>query len=299
MLSISSRHRYALALTTAAASWGVATVIAKRAVTEIPPTTLLPVQLAASLTMLIPAVLLKRDRMPWSPELRRLGYLGILNPGISYALSLIGLAYITASLSVLLWATEPILIIGFAWWVLGEKVDRRLIGAAAVALVGVVLVLSQGQGGGGHPLGVILTLAGVAACASYTVVTRKWIASESTIEVVAIQQAAALGFAVVLAGLVSAFTSSEPVTASAAAWASAIGSGILYYGIAFWLYLTGLRHVPATWAGLFLNFIPVFGITAGYLLLDERLSPRQWVGAVLITAVGVLASRQTTVAAER
>lgn len=283
MLTKLVRHRHALSLIAAAAAWGTATAIAKRAVNEIPPTTLLPIQLAASLMVLSPVVLLRQQAMVWSPELRRLGYLGVLNPGVSYALSLAGLVYITASMSALLWATEPVLIFGFAWWLLGDRIDRRLATAAAIALIGVVLVVFQ-DGNGGQPAGVVLTLAGVAACAIYTVATRKWITSESTIEVVAIQQAAGLAFAVVLAAVFAGFSGFGLDGVSGAAWASALVSGVLYYGVAFWLYLAGLRHVPAAWAGLFLTLIPVFGVAAGYVILDERLTSRQWLGAVLIVA---------------
>ena len=43
-----------------------------------------------------------------------LGRLGLLNPGAAYALSLLGLTTITASLSVLLWALEPLMILFLA-----------------------------------------------------------------------------------------------------------------------------------------------------------------------------------------
>jgi len=291
MLTIFTRHRHALALTAAAASWGFATAITKHAVNEISPTTLLPLQLASSLLVLGPLVLFRGQPMPWSPKLRRLGYLGVLNPGISYALSLLGLVYITASMSVLLWATEPILIVGLSWWLVGDRIDRRLAIAAAVALSVVILVVLREEGGGA-PIGVILTLAGVAACAFYTVISCKWITTEGTIEVVTVQQAAALVFALVLALVVAAVTGTRLPDASATAWASAVTSGILYYGLGFWLYLTGLRHVPAVWAGLFLTLIPLFGILAGRLLLDEELSPRQWFGGLLIVvAVVAIAGR--------
>lgn len=292
MLTKHAHRRRVLSLIAAAASWGIATAIAKRAVDEIPPTTLLPIQLVASLLILAPLVVFRRRPLAWSPELRRLGLLGVLNPGISYALSLAGLVYITASTSVLLWATEPVLIIGFAWWLLGDRIDRRLVTAAAVALIGVVLVVFEGDNGG-HPIGVALTLAGVAACAIYTVAARKWITSESTIEVVAIQQGAGFAFAVVLAAVVAGFSGLGLDGVSGAAWASALTSGILYYGVAFWLYLTGLRDAPASWAGLFLTLIPVFGVAASHLLLDERLTSRQWLGAILIVAtIAVIAVTQ-------
>ena len=72
----------------------------------------------------------------------------------------------------------------------------------------------------------------------------------------------------------------------------AVVSGVLYYGLAFWLYLTGLRHVPASYAGAFLPLIPVFGVAAGYLV-GERLESRQWLGAALvILATGFVGLRE-------
>ena len=61
-------------------------------------------------------------------------------------------------------------------------------------------------------------------------------------------------------------------------------AGALYYGVAFWFYLAGLRGVTASSAGLFINLVPVFGIAASYIVLVERLSPRQWVGAIVVIA---------------
>src|SRR5947207_527264 len=81
------------------------------AVAEIPPLTLLPIQLATSLGFLVFAGRLRGERGIAGPLRRPVGWLGILNPGLAYALSLLGLALITASLSVLLWAVEPILIL--------------------------------------------------------------------------------------------------------------------------------------------------------------------------------------------
>jgi drug/metabolite transporter (DMT)-like permease len=43
-------------------------------------------------------------------------------------------------------------------------------------------------------------------------------------------------------------------------WLWAIASGIVYYGLAFWFYITALKQTSATLAGLFLNLIPVFGV---------------------------------------
>jgi multidrug transporter EmrE-like cation transporter len=74
----------------------------------------------------------------------------------------------------------------------------------------------------------------------------------------------------------------------APAWASALTAGVLHYGLEFWFYVTGLKAMTAGQAGLFINLVPVFGIAAGYLALDERLLGRQWLGAVIIFASIVL-----------
>ena len=72
----------------------------------------------------------------------------------------------------------------------------------------------------------------------------------------------------------------------------------MYYGAAFWFYLAGLRHVPASVAGAFLPLIPVFGVAAAYLTGD-RLDARQWLGAALVVAATVVVStRQLTQASE-
>jgi drug/metabolite transporter (DMT)-like permease len=288
---IRSRGRSAAAfLITAAACWGGAAVIAKRAVDEIEPLVLLPIELSVSAVVLALVTWVRRQHVVRSPEMRRLTLLGVLNPGLAYALSLAGLARLSASVSVLLWAVEPVMILLIAWVVLRERESTYVAVCAAIALAGVLMVVVQ-PGGAASTFGVVLTLAGVGACATYTVMSRSLIREASTVPVVLMQQLAALLFAVVL------LTVSLPVSGvpslsgiSATAWWSAIVAGALYYGVAFCFYLAGLRNVSAGQAGLFINLVPVFGITAGAVVLDEQLSSRQWIGAmIVIVAVAAVA----------
>ena len=289
MLGSPSPRRAILALILAAASWGVGTVISKRAVDEIPPLTLLPVQLAASLVFLIVLTRWRGDVARDRPTPPILGRLGILNPGIAYALSLLGLVHISASLSVLLWTTEPLMILLLAAWLLRERIGPLLVALSMTAVAGMLLVIG-GQGADGDLLGVTLTLAGIGCCAVYTVVARRWIGgADSTLRVVAAQQRWALGFAVVALVAVTALGTVGTVGGGAGAvavspegWLSAIVSGVLYYGLAYWLYLSGLREVPAAFAASSFYLIPVFGVSAGYLLLGERLEPPQLLGGAVV-----------------
>jgi drug/metabolite transporter (DMT)-like permease len=275
-------------LVAAAACWGSAAVISKRAVDEIQPLTLLPIELSVSVVVLSMAARVRRERFANTPHMRRLAALGVLNPGLAYALSLAGLARITASMSVLLWAIEPVLILGFAYLIAREKIAVSLGICAAVALAGVVLVVLRADNHG-STTGVLLTIAGVAACASYTVLSSRQLVDGATLVVVLSQQVTALAVAVVL--FVGSFAFGHPhsvASVSATGWISAIAAGVLYYGVAFWFYLAGLRRVSAGYAGMFINLVPVFGVSAGALFLDERLTGRQWAGAVLI--VGAVAA---------
>ena len=286
-----SPRRPVLALILAAASWGFGTVISKRAVDEIPALTLLVIQLSASLVAI--ALFMRLRRLPlWSgasPHLRRLG---LLNPGLAYALSLLGLVQITASLSVLLWAAEPLLILLLASLFLRERLGPTVVVLFLVAATGMTLVL-YGPGTGGELLGVALTLAGVACCAVYTVASRRWLAeSDATAPVVAGQQAYALALALVLvsgAWLLGGGGAIRPNALTAAGLASAVSSGVLYYGVAYGFYLTALRQMPASSASASFYLIPVFGVAGGVLALGERLSPAQWVGgAIVLVAVATI-----------
>jgi probable blue pigment (indigoidine) exporter len=301
-VSVSSlARRDYLPLILAAACWGFGTVISKRAVAEIPPLTLLPIQLGSSLLLL--AIFMRARGVPFRDTTASpiLGRLGVLNPGLAYALSLLGLVTITAGLSVMLWAFEPLLILFLAAWFLREGVTVGLVVLSLIAVAGMLLVIYQPDGAG-SPIGVLLTVAGVACCAVYTVTTRRWIStSDSTAQVVVAQQAYALALAFVLvsaAWILGGSVRPEAITATGVA--SAIGSGVLYYGLAYWLYLTGLRHVPASIAAASFYLIPIFGVAGGFVFLGERLAPNQWAGAaVVLAAIGAILGRTGRAEASR
>jgi hypothetical protein len=139
--------------------------VSKQVVDDIAPLTLLPVQLTVSCVFLFFVTLVRREPLIWSPPMRRLAALGVLNPGIGYALGLIGLTTITASMSVLLWGLEPVVILLLATLVLRERIPPLLALAVAVAMTGVLIVVYQ-PGASGDAVGITLTLVsvGVAPC---------------------------------------------------------------------------------------------------------------------------------------
>jgi drug/metabolite transporter (DMT)-like permease len=267
-------------LITASACWGLGTVISKSALSHFHPYDLLTIQLAASvLAMMCLLPLMEAHPSAPRPSLA-LAALGVLNPGLGYVLGLSGLAMTSASLASLLWALEPALIVVLGGLILRERLSLQAKAVAGAGAIGVALVVVGPMSG--SLTGIVLILGGVGCCALYAVLTRLMVGSSPLLLVVVSQHAAALGIAVIIAlvsrrGLIEAFTQAPP-----AAKASAVVSGILYYGVASLLFVDALRRVPAAVAGLYINLVPVFGIIGAYLLLHERLGPVQWLGAATV-----------------
>lgn len=281
---------HVLPLIAAAACWGVGAVVSKHAVSHLPPVVLLVVQLASSLVLMgvVGARSLRRRR----PSLRA-ALLGVVNPGLAYLLSLAGLVTITAGLSVLLWAVEPIFILLLAWAVVGRRPSPRVVIPAAVAVTGAVMA-ATGEVSGGALGGVVLTVAAVLCCAVYAVVAGEWSESSSSSAVVAAQQGAALLFGLSVLG-VAAFAGADVSVADVPGigWVSAIVSGVLYYGLAFWAFVTGLRRTSPSVAGIYVALVPIFGLTAGWVV-GEPLTVSRLGGGVLVVVAVAAVSRSTS-----
>lgn len=277
-------------LVPAMACWGLGTVLSKYALNGFTPLTLLPLQLVVSVAFLAVVLAIRQERPRLTPENWRAGALGILNPGLAYALGLVGLSRIDASVSVVLWATEPLLIVALAFLILKERIGLRTALLLAVAMTGVVLIV--GTPTGSAPIvGVLLTLAAVSACALYSVLLRRLHLTDGTVPIVFLQQSAALAFALLVFAIAMAADGTEQLAPTVLELSAAIAAGILYYGAAFWLYVSGLRLTTATRAGMYLTLIPVFGLVFSAVLLDERLTTSQIAGTVLV--LGTIATLTT------
>ena len=287
-----ARHQFAIppniSLALASALWAVATVISKQLLTSVPPITLLVLQLAPSVVVLwLLVVASGRKYLAWR-DLFPVALIGVLNPGLSYTLSMLGLSQTTASVATLLWAAEPALIVALAWCVLREVITTRLVAFTVTAACGVVLVsglLSRDNLTAGSGLGATFVLGGVLCCALYTVLSRKIALSIDPLLTVTIQQTVGLLWAAAIWPLELHGNAADAVLAlPARELVGGMITGLMYYALAFWLYLSGLRLVPASTAGIFINLTPVFGVAAAYVFLGERLSQTQWLGAAIILA---------------
>ena len=289
-----------LSLVLAAGLWGGAITGTKFALRGFDPTMLLGVELVAA-TVALWLIMLARGAsiaIPWRVAVP----LGVLEPGLADLGQTLGLAHTSASNASLLGGLEATFVVIMAAWLIGEQPGRGGCGAVAAGLLG-LLALEQVGRLRGIGLGDLLVLAGVLAAAGYTILVRRFgtdcdplalTTGQFTVATVAVAPM------VLLARITGA--ESVPVQVGAQFWLAAIAVGVGGFGLAFLLYNRAIKTLTATASALVLNLIPVFGVLAAVLCLDESLDAAQLIGGGLIlTSVGgfVWTQRRTDLAAVR
>lgn len=210
----------------------------------------------------------------------------------AYNLFFLGaLARLPASRTALIIALNPVVTIGLACCLLGERLDRKRWCGLLLALAGVWVIVSRGDITGALSsavgTGEWLMFGGVCSWAAYTVIGRF---SSSRYTPLATTAYACLWGALLLA--LAALR--EWDTMSLARLTPRVGLAALYLGalgtaLAFVWYSQGIRRIGASRTVIFINLVPVFGAVLGIVLLDEALLPSMVVGGGIAIAGVVLA----------
>lgn len=302
------------------------TVFGKQLLQTAPPITLFATQLATSVAFLWGAVGLRRlvevmhptvpdDWQPpllprWKPRGYRLkdqirrATLGILEPGLTYALGTIGLSLTSASNTALISVTEPLAVIVLATFILKEKITLARLCMVLIGCAGAVLIAGNAAFSSDWAsilnsqelLGNLLVFAGLCAAALCVVLTQRSISYAEPLTLTASQQTASLVYVVLPLLVVAAITQESAIWGrlSLMQWVLMGLSGIVQYALSFWLYWIGAKHSTASVASLCFLLIPVFGVGGSLLFLGEQLSVLQIVGAALILVAVFSVSQQSS-----
>ncbi|QND54600.1 DMT family transporter (plasmid) [Phyllobacterium sp. 628] len=276
----------------AALCWGTATVMSKSALADVPPVSLLVLQLAGSVVVLWLVVRVQRVSSGSWQEIARYAWLGVLEPGLAYLFGLIGLTDMKAGAATLIQSSEAIMIVVVSVVILRVVPTGRFLILSVVALAGLIIalgLLNSGEAAGNGILGITLMFLATAVAAIYVVLSSRIALKTSPIVIVAWQQTVALVFALILLPaewLLSPGGIAMPQ--SAKIWTLVLVSGIIQYALGFSLYMRALGCISANIAGSFLNLTPVFGLGIAFVFLDEVMTPVQLVGTA-VTIIAVMA----------
>lgn len=192
---------------------------------------------------------------------------------------LFGVSMTTAVAAGVVMSSIPAVVALLSWMFLRERIGRRTQAAIACAALGIGLfslekTASNAPGDATRMLlGNLLVFAAVVCEAAYVVIGKRLTEGLGPKRISAIINL--WGFALVTPmGLWWALR----FDFSSVPWNSWLL--LLFYGLAasvwtVWLWMTGLRRVPASRAGVFTVMLPISAALVGVLFLGERLSPTQ------------------------
>ena len=286
-----SRKGVSLAVS-AAVFWAGGSLLLKDCLNYFAPLKLLPIELAASVGALAVLLCITPRRGVASRGMISLSLPGLLQPGLAYALSFVGLKWLdSVSIETLVWAAEGVVMLPFSVVFLGEAVTERVVILGIVALLGIAIVTGipagSGAGAGASPMALAgrgLILAAVLSACWYTVLAQRDLRDNEPLLLTALQHCAALVVAMAIGFLTPSPHDASVISIHTVAEASL--SGVCLFAAPFWLYLRSLRLIGSAAAAQFLPIVPIVTLIFARLLLHERLSTQQLLGSgVTISAI--------------
>ncbi len=203
---------------------------------------------------------------------------------------LFGIRYSTALAAGVIMAALPAAVAVMSLVFLRERVEPRVwIGVVcAVGGIALVSVVKPGQDGDGSWFGNALLLGAVICEASYVIIGKQLIGSVSPKRITALVNLWGLVLVTPL-GLWQAWHF-DFSTVPMPTWFL-----LLFYSLAasvwtVWLWMTGLKQVPASRAGVFTVMLPITAAAVGVVWLGERIGAAQGVAFALALSGVVLAT---------
>lgn len=247
-----------------------------------PLTAVFPVFLLATLRFAIAAVAM----LPWTrrrPDERPIGrsewkalFLQSLFGNFLFSICMLtGVSLTSATAAGVILSTLPAVVALFSRVFLGERLTPRALAAIGLAIAGIaVLQLSRGTGAGGAGAsslaGNLLVFGSVCCEAVYVILGKRLTATLAPMRISALINL--WGFALMLPlglwqGAGFAFGAVTP-----AIWGLLVFYALSASMISAWLWLTGLKSVPASNAGVFSVALPIASSIVGVAVLGERFS---------------------------
>jgi len=203
-------------------------------------------------------------------------------------LMLSGVAMTTAAAAGLILATMPAAVAVLSWAVLRERISRRAWSAVGLAVASVV-ILSLARGGneasGGSAIGNLLVLGCVFCEAMYVILGKRLTARLSPRRISALLNLWGLALMTPL-GLWQA-ASFDFAAPSPAVWALLVFYSLSASMISTWLWLSGVRHVPANQSGIFTIAMPIAACLVAAAWLGESLGAAHLL-AFALAACGIV-----------
>ena len=284
-----------------AIAWGLNWPAVKTMLTVIPPFSARALGLGLGVLLLAGLALLRRTPLwPQRAAWPAIWVGGLLTVAVFNICTAFAQLTTSTSRAAVLTFTMPLMSAALAWWLLGDRPDRRSrvalglggLGVACLALPVLQALAAAASGAARTPLwGLLLPLGAALAWALGTVATKRWPPPGDRIVLTAWQ----LGIGAAVAA-VAALAAGEhlptvwPLRVQVAlAWHVLIATAVAYV---LWYRL--LASATATVSSLTRLAVPVVGVLGAMALVGDRPSATDWVGFVLVLGGAALAMVRVT-----
>lgn len=258
--------------------WGASWVVMKYMSTLIGPFDLVMVRYAIAFVTLLAVALVSRQSLAFPPFWPMLG-IAVFQTTAFQCLCQLALVSGGAGHVVMLAYTMPFWVVLFAWLLLGERPGQRHIAGLVFAAVGLVLIIAPWEGLGSLA-GSLIALAGGASWGFGTVLAKRMFQRHAS---------NVLGTTTwqMLMGALLTWPVTQIFPQQDAVWAPELFWGLAYMGVVasalgWWMWLSVVRRVSATVAGMSGLGVPVLTVILAWLLLAERPTPLELVGIASI-----------------
>lgn len=268
------------------AVWGFTFVMVKEAIAKIPTFQFLSMRFLVAAFVLL-AIFPRGARSLRRPTLMA-GSLAGLALGAGYALQTLGLQYTGATKAGFITGLAVVFTPPIAALVLKKSSGRRPVAGVAVAAVGLAL-LTVGTSFDFN-IGDLIVLFCAVSFALHIVILGRYSQDHDSRTLTLVQ----LGLAGVLFSLIS-LAVDDLEAPDRSVWIALIFTAVGASAIAFLIQTWAQKHLSPTTTAVTFTMEPVFAGLAGFVLLGERLSLRNWMGAVLILTAMLLVSLKSSV----
>jgi drug/metabolite transporter (DMT)-like permease len=272
--------------------WGINYSVVKSGLRVLSPLTFngLRVALAASVLFVI-ALFVRDTALPKRRDLVTLLLLGVVGNGLYQLFFIFGMSRTRAGVAALVVAAGPAWIAIISRLLGRERLPLRGWSGIGLQLLGVACVVGSARsfaGGADGMVGAALIATGSIMWAFFSVMLQPYTKSAHPLHLSAITMASGglLLLVVAMPDLLALDWRAVPL----AAWGSVTYAGIGALVVAYLLFYRGVRVLGATRTAMYGNLQPIVALAFAWLMLGERPTSWQLLGAALITA-GLLLSR--------
>ncbi|MBB5047691.1 drug/metabolite transporter (DMT)-like permease [Rhodopseudomonas rhenobacensis] len=265
-------------------SWGFNQVAIKLVLPEIPPFLQATIRSVGALAVIFLVAQARGVKLWHRDGAWRAGLCAGVLFGLEFVLIYQGLKLTTASRAVVFLYTSPFFVAFGAYQLLHERLRRLQWSGLALSFVGVALAIGVPQPNvdASVLLGDLLMIGGGALWAATTLIVK-------TTRLGHVPAERGLGYQVAVSIPILALASwlsgeTLPQWPGPVTWALMAYQAIWVVGLTFLMWFGLVKTYSASKLSAFTFITPLFGVAAGYLIMDDPLTPTFGVAALLVTA---------------